>query len=222
MGAFSVTRILRRLALLRELALRPGLAALLVSGLLAPLAGAAEVDPAGPEAIAIRSVADALGIAPAGARVVSSEAREFPDGSLGCPQPGMAYAQVITPGHRVLVEADGRRFDVRIAGTEGRICYLRRRAADGPAASPPPTRESGEAARQDLALRLGASPESITVMGLRRLKPGETLPGCGEVCARGTTVPDCGVGVRLRHGDRDFEYVALPAGVRPCPDIAPR
>jgi hypothetical protein len=38
-------------------------------------------------------------------RVVSVEAVEWPDTSLGCPQPGMAYAQVITPGFRVVLAA---------------------------------------------------------------------------------------------------------------------
>ena len=115
---------------------RPGLAVLLALAVLSSPACAADPGPArsgaaAPEAIALQSVADALGIAPTGARVISSEFRDFPDASLGCPQPGMAYAQVITPGYRVLVEADGRRFDVRVAGTQGRICYLRKRAPTG-------------------------------------------------------------------------------------------
>lgn len=222
MGDFSVARLLRPPALLRDLALRPAVAALLALAVLSSAACAADPEPAGPEAIALQTVAEALGIAAAGARVISSEFREFPDASLDCPQPGMAYAQVITPGHRVLVEANGRRFDVRVAGTRGRICYLRKRAPDSPAPLQPPTRESGEAARQDLARRLGTAPADIAVTGLRRLQPGETLTGCGEVCARDAAVAACGVGVRLRYGEREFDYVALPSGVRPCPDIAPR
>jgi hypothetical protein len=222
MDDWGVTSLLRRRAHRRDLALRPGRAALLALAVLSSAACAADPEPAGPEAIALQAVAEALGVAPAGARVISSEFRDFPDASLDCPQPGMAYAQVITPGHRVLVEANGRRFDVRVAGTRGRICYLRKRAADNPAATQPSTRESGEAARQDLAGRLGIPPDDIAVTGLRRLKPGETLTGCGEVCASDAGVTACGVGIGLRYGDREFDYVALPSGVRPCPDIAPR
>lgn len=44
-------------------------------------------------------------------RVESIEAREWNDSSLGCPAPGMAYAQVITPGHLIVVEAAGRRLE---------------------------------------------------------------------------------------------------------------
>jgi hypothetical protein len=116
--------------------------AIMAFAALAIPACAAEPAPASPEAIARRAVSDALGIAPSGTRVVSTEARDFPDGSLGCPQPGMAYAQVITPGYRVLVEADGRRFDVRVTGNHGRLCYLRKPAPErqpaGPTAPPQP------------------------------------------------------------------------------------
>jgi hypothetical protein len=40
-------------------------------------------------------------------RIVSVEPRDWPDASLGCPQPGRAYAQVITPGYRVVLEFQG-------------------------------------------------------------------------------------------------------------------
>jgi len=39
-------------------------------------------------------------------RVVEVQAVDWPDTSLGCPQPGMMYAQVITPGYRIVL-SDG-------------------------------------------------------------------------------------------------------------------
>lgn len=36
---------------------------------------------------------------------------EWPDASLGCPESGMMYAQVITPGYRVIVRAAGETFE---------------------------------------------------------------------------------------------------------------
>ncbi len=42
--------------------------------------------------------------------VTESRAVTWPDASLGCPQPDMAYAQVITPGYWVLLEADGKQY----------------------------------------------------------------------------------------------------------------
>jgi hypothetical protein len=46
--------------------------------------------------------------------VMSAELRNWPDGSLGCPAPGMMYTQVITPGYRVLIEAAGEQLDYRM------------------------------------------------------------------------------------------------------------
>lgn len=48
-----------------------------------------------------------LGISTEQIRVVEARAVDWPDASLGCPQPDMAYATVITPGFWILLEADG-------------------------------------------------------------------------------------------------------------------
>jgi hypothetical protein len=183
---------------------------------------AADQEQADASAVARQTVARALGIAPTDARVISIEPRTFRDASLDCRQPDTAYAQVITPGFRVLVEANGRRFDVRVAGTEGSICYQRKRSAERPADEGARPRQLGAAAREDLALRLDVPLEAVTVTGLRQLKPGDTLPGCGEACASDSAPSACGVSVQLRTGDRNFDYLALPGAVRPCPDIASR
>jgi len=44
--------------------------------------------------------------------VLSVEAVEWPDASLGAPEPGKMYAQVITPGYRVVLEADGKMYEL--------------------------------------------------------------------------------------------------------------
>jgi len=51
-----------------------------------------------------------LDLSPEEMLVVSTEAVEWPDTSLGCPQPGMMYAQVITPGFRLVLEAEGQTY----------------------------------------------------------------------------------------------------------------
>ncbi len=40
------------------------------------------------------------------------EPREWADASLGCPRPGMVYAQVITPGYLVVLEVDGADYEL--------------------------------------------------------------------------------------------------------------
>ena len=36
---------------------------------------------------------------------------EWSDSSLGCPEPGMEYLQVLTPGYRILLEANGSQYE---------------------------------------------------------------------------------------------------------------
>ena len=44
--------------------------------------------------------------------VVRFEPHEWPDSSLGCPQPGRTYLQVITPGYRVILAAAGQQYEL--------------------------------------------------------------------------------------------------------------
>ena len=40
--------------------------------------------------------------------VVSMQAVDWPDGGLGCPLPGLNYTQVITPGYKIRLDAEGQ------------------------------------------------------------------------------------------------------------------
>jgi hypothetical protein len=54
--------------------------------------------------------------------LVSAEAVDWPDGSLGCPQPGMVYGQVITRGYLIILEAAGERYPFHTdANPEGQL-----------------------------------------------------------------------------------------------------
>jgi hypothetical protein len=66
---------------------------------------------AGDAAPVIAAIAADLGVPPESVQVVTMESRDWPDSSLGCPQPDMLYAQVITPGYLVLVEVSGERIE---------------------------------------------------------------------------------------------------------------
>lgn len=147
--------------------------------------------------------------------VVTVTARDFPDSSLDCPEPDMMYQQVITPGHQVIVEAEGRRFDVRVAGAGARICHRRKGSGGGQRGSP--VQELAEQARIDLAGRLQCAVAEITISGIRALGPGDSLPGCRWDCAADATV--CGYAVTLFRADRRFDYFAGQSRVGPCPPI---
>jgi hypothetical protein len=87
-----------------------------------PLGGAGLNLP--PEAVsgAITDLAGRLGIALTDITLVSSEAVEWSDGSLGCPQPGMMYPQVITEGVRVILGAGGKQYAYH-GDTQGKLFY---------------------------------------------------------------------------------------------------
>jgi hypothetical protein len=53
-------------------------------------------------------------------RLFEVKAVVWPDASLGCPQPEMMYAQVITPGYQIQLEAMGKSFSYHTDET-GRV-----------------------------------------------------------------------------------------------------
>lgn len=65
--------------------------------------------------LAKEDLARRLEVSPEAIEVLSVEAVDWPDTSLGCPQPGMMYAQVITPGFRVLLKAEGESYEYHAA-----------------------------------------------------------------------------------------------------------
>jgi hypothetical protein len=85
--------------------------------------GAEGVPPAALRA-AIADAASRAGVDPSAVTVVSSEVRNWPDGSLGCPRRGFMYTQVITPGYRLVLEAGGTTYDYRgsLRGAEASLC----------------------------------------------------------------------------------------------------
>lgn len=187
----------------------------------APVSTEAEVPPVirTPDAIARAVVAERLGIAASEVQVVSVTPRDFPDSSLDCPEPGMSYLQVITPGYEVILEAEGRRFDVRVSGPHGRICH-RRKPGPPPTLKTPRERIAAvESAMTDLAQRLNARRDSIALLAVQPLDRGTNLSGCETLC--GADVVHCGYLIELLHDGRTYRYQAAGDRVMPCPPILP-
>ncbi len=114
----------------------------------APRPAAATATTSGLERAVANAQADLarrLGVAPASASVVQSESVTWPDGSLGCPQPGVMYTQIVTPGYHVVLSAGGQEYDYR--GTQNaqmRLCERPKQAATPEA--PPTVPSRGEIA----------------------------------------------------------------------------
>jgi hypothetical protein len=61
--------------------------------------------------LAQAALATQLGVKASDVTLIAAEATEWNDSSLGCPQPGQAYLQVITPGYKMTLEAQGKRYE---------------------------------------------------------------------------------------------------------------
>lgn len=66
--------------------------------------------PAERAAAALADLVQRAGVAPDAVTVLSAEAVEWRDGSIGCPRDGIMYPQVITPGFRLLLSAGGQEY----------------------------------------------------------------------------------------------------------------
>jgi hypothetical protein len=59
---------------------------------------------------AVDDLAGRLGASPEDIEVVSAEEVTWPDGSLGCPEPGMSYTQALVEGSKVVLKHEDRVF----------------------------------------------------------------------------------------------------------------
>lgn len=75
--------------------------------------------------------------AAARATVEVARAVTWPDGSLGCPRPGVSYTQALVPGYQVVLALDASRYDYRV-GTHGAPVLCQPRFPHLPSASPAP------------------------------------------------------------------------------------
>ena len=64
---------------------------------------------------AIDDLAATTGVDPASISLVSVEPVEWSDASLGCPQPDMMYAQMLTPGYRIVLSAGDEKIEYHTA-----------------------------------------------------------------------------------------------------------
>lgn len=111
--------------------------------------GSREMSPTAKTALAL--VSEQSGLTLEALRVVSVEEVEWPDSSLGCPQPGMMYAQVITPGFRVVVEStSGETFDVHLSQSGGGVVCTSRTGTDRGGVTPIATPRGATAVEAEL------------------------------------------------------------------------
>lgn len=76
-------------------------------------------------------LSERTGADPGAVAVVSVEAVDWPDASLGCPEPDRLYAQVVTPGYRIVLSADSEQHVYHASTSRVVYCPPERRRAGG-------------------------------------------------------------------------------------------
>ncbi len=88
---------------------------------LAPIDGGQGLDSEELAGQAVADLAGRLGVPADQVTVVRVDPVDFADASLGVPEPGQVYAQVITPGVVIVLAADGVQYEYH--GGDGRVVY---------------------------------------------------------------------------------------------------
>jgi hypothetical protein len=142
-------------------------------------------------------------LAPESVQVVSVEATDWPDTSLGCPQPGVFYAQIIVQGYKIVLSSGGQSVEYH-SDMKGRVVTC------SPAINPSSADDVSGRAILDLASRLGISSDRITI---ERVESDE-FPAGGLGCTQSgqpqRAIPAIISGQRiiLRAADKTYEYRA--------------
>lgn len=165
---------------------------------------------------AVRMATEALSslieVAPDAIRLVSADAVEWPDSSLGCPSRETAYLPVITPGFRVRLAVGEREHEVHTGGGRAVVCQI------GPGAAAPlrgpltPPLAAADRARRHLATALGVKTDDVRVARVRQWRAGERPCDPPE----GTTIAGETFVVNLKQGRTTHRYRATPDTAWAC------
>jgi len=158
---------------------------------------------------AIRLATDALSrvlkVGPDKIQLVSAEAVDWPNSSLGCPKSDMAYLPVIVPGFRVRLAVGDRQHAVHTGSGRAIVC--------DDAARGTPSSESGgltpplaaaDRARRHLATELHVKAEDIIV---GRVDPWRSSERACDP-PKGTTIEGDTFSVELKRGTKTYRYRA--------------
>ena len=155
-------------------------------------------------------------------RIVHVAAMDWPDSSLGCPKPGVAYLQVITPGSIVLLQGPDKVYRVHVGKGRAVVCAAPYQGA----LQRTPKIQSGmpietlvEMSRRDLAQKLGVPADDIVVQGIESATWTDSSLGCPDPGRNYSQVDVTGFRITLGHDRQQFLYHSDRKRVFPCPAI---
>ena len=126
------------------------------------------------------------------------EAVDWGDASLGCPEPGMMYAQVITPGHRVVLAVDGKQYTYHTALAGNYVLCERAKSSSSAAVI--------DLLKVDLAARSGAAVADIVVLSSEAVQWSDSSLGCAQPGKVYSMVITPGLRVTLELAGKRYDY----------------
>ncbi len=156
-------------------------------------------------------------------QVRRADAVRWPDTRLGCPQEGETFTEIITPGYRVLLQAEGALYRVHVGGGSAVVCggglqtwetmkpgeVIHAEVKEEPSIptpSNPALQQMVTQAKTDLAERLDINRGQIDLLELKEVVWPDTSLGCPRPGMAYPQVTRDGHLIRLRAGKRTYEY----------------
>jgi hypothetical protein len=167
-----------------------------------------------------QDLAERLNTGQAGIRVLEVRSVDWPDTSLGCPQPGMTYAQVVTPGYQIVLEFGGREYTYHTGDGSFVLCE-NGEPAPGKGETAPDEMNPDEIAlidkaKEDLTNRLKIAPDSIVLRSVEAVQWPNSSLGCPQPGQSYLTVVTPGYLIKLEAGERIYEYHSGQTNVVYC------
>lgn len=169
---------------------------------------------------AVATLADELQVPKDRVLVDTVRAVEWRDSSLGCPKPGIAYRDVITPGYKVTLRVDRQVHVVHDAGNRSFVC--RQDKAMG-GITPQRDLSFGPQmveARKDLAGRLHVTEREILFQSSEGKTWSDASLGCPEPGVQYAQAEVRGWVLAFRHKQRVYTYHTDLTRTIPCPPIS--
>jgi hypothetical protein len=151
-------------------------------------------------------VAGQLGLTEQALTLISTEQVTWSDASLGCPQPDMAYAQVLTPGWRIVfADAEGRQHSVHTTEnyTFFVICASPARSGEDSAEHANP---AIAAAIEMLAKQENLAAASVNVVSVAAIEWPNSCLGCATPGQNCLTVLTPGYRIVLASGAETYVF----------------
>jgi hypothetical protein len=169
---------------------------------------------------AVTTLAEELGVPKEQVLVDTVRAVQWSNSSLGCPKPGIAYRDVITPGYKVTLRVDRQVHVVHEAGNRTFVCQ-QDKAMGG--ITPKLDLSFGPQmveARKDLAARLHVPEREILFQSSEGKTWGDASLGCPEPGVQYAQAEVRGWVLTFRHKQRVYTYHTDLTRTIPCPRIS--